>query len=78
MILAHSLGGMVARTSVLLSNFPRRDVVSGAGVGGQGANGEGDLGCGVSDIIMLSTPNNRCVQFNSADEKYGDEHAPTA
>ena len=59
MILAHSLGGMVARASVLLSNYPRRHGTKG-GAGAAGDN-EGDQGCGVSDIIMLSTPNNRYV-----------------
>lgn len=62
MILAHSLGGMVARTSVLLSNYPRRHAPSGDQVqvkGSTGFKGEADEGCGVSDIIMLSTPNNR-------------------
>ena len=55
MILAHSLGGMVARTSVLLSNYPRGHVTSGV----LSTEGKEDQGCGVSDIIMLSTPNNR-------------------
>eukprot|EP01034_Spumella_vulgaris_P028991 gene28991-35956_t len=38
MIVAHSLGGMVARTAATLSNHPK---------------------CVVSDIIMLSSPNNK-------------------
>lgn len=41
MMVGHSLGGMVARTAVTLSNHPRP------------ANGQ----CVVSDIIMLNTPN---------------------
>lgn len=62
MILAHSLGGMVARTSVLLSNYPRR--LGAKGGAGAGADNEGHQGCVVSDIIMLSTPNNRCIMLN--------------
>lgn len=65
MILAHSLGGMVARASVLLSNYPRRHGTKGGAGAGAGGNNEGDQGCGVSDIIMLSTPNNRYVVQNT-------------
>ena len=66
-ILAHSLGGMVARTSVVLSNHPmeisKAEIVDENGVGSTAA-GHTDIDtdsihCRVSDIIMLSSPNNR-------------------
>lgn len=48
-IVAHSLGGMVARASVLLSNHPLPLRVE--------AMRDGE--CGVSDIIMMSSPNHK-------------------
>mmetsp|Transcript_23374 Transcript_23374/g.22517 ORF Transcript_23374/g.22517 Transcript_23374/m.22517 type:complete len:257 (-) Transcript_23374:790-1560(-) len=48
-IVAHSLGGMVARASILLSNHPLPL--------GLDALKEGD--CEVSDIIMMSSPNHK-------------------
>lgn len=64
-ILAHSVGGMVARTSVLLSNHPTQ--ISGkiqtdedSKLSAVPEYEEADsIQCGVSDIIMLSSPNNR-------------------
>ena len=78
-ILAHSLGGMVARTSVLLSNYPRRHAPSGDQVqvkgstGSTGSKGGADEGCGVSDIIMLSTPNNRYLHCRNNVSAVGKE-----
>ena len=53
-VLAHSVGGIVARTSVLLSNHP-----SARTVRTKENSGSDELECVVSDIIMLSSPNNK-------------------
>ena len=64
-ILAHSLGGMVARTSVVLSNHPMEVIEAkinnenGIGAAASGHTDVDSFRCGVSDIIMLSSPNNR-------------------
>ena len=53
MLVGHSMGGMVARTAVLLSNHP----VTNALGNNTDKNTPLTAACAVSDIIMLSTPN---------------------
>jgi len=58
MLVGHSIGGMVARTAVLLSNHPHTNALDGAvELGADKASPPLTAACAVSDIIMLSTPN---------------------
>lgn len=66
MLVGHSIGGMVARTAVMLSNHPFTNALaneqSQSGQAKDSADGKQrkaalTAACAVSDIIMLSTPN---------------------
>ena len=65
MVVAHSLGGIVARTAVLLNNHPTAPAADAADAADAETDAEfaaasgPERPCAVSDIVMLSSPNHR-------------------